>query len=122
MNIFKRYLNSKKSNRIHLEDKVIELSNYITKAIDLIPQNVDEDVKFRGLVKGYNIVSTSRCFTNGWVRLFEIVPVGYNTEVGFANFQNPPWITVEGTRTTNLPPNRIIKEFKSNLEKALKDG
>lgn len=118
-NILAEQFDEIKSSIKEKEQKVIALSNSIKEVIGDNYTNRGDVVLTLGR---YRVVKTSRCFSNGWVNLLEIVPINYGSSVGFINTKNPSWIKVEGTRTINLPPKKVINEFFSELENIIPNG
>lgn len=110
MNIIQQYNLDLFSNDRNKETKVYNLSRLIESFIGLTAESASD--KFDYSLKKFKIVKTHRCFSNGWVKLFEIFPNEYGDDAF--------WIEREGTATKNLPPINIIQEFILELEKELK--
>lgn len=96
------------------ETKVYNLSRFIESQIGITAEKAHD--KFNYPLKKFRIIKTHRCFSNGWVNLFEIFPINSNSYS-----DNAPWIKNEGTITKNLPPDNIIEAFLLELEGELKE-
>lgn len=110
MNPFKKQVEEKQTKRYWAEKNVFQLSRRISEIICLRPDQVGFGEVFEQ-VPGYKIVRTSRCFSTGWVELFEVVPKEYDS------VEDLPYIELEGNRTINLPPFEITQDFLEKLKK-----
>lgn len=101
---------------IHLlkETDVLKISRWIANKIGISPTEVERDFQYP--LKKFRIVRTSRCFSTGWVDLFEINPIKCKGQMGYCNNDNAYWIDVEGTCTKNLPPKHEMENFLIDLD------
>lgn len=112
MNEFKKQLAEQVYNRVEKELEVIRISQCITELIGVSPgdlKNYHEDPRIQ--VGDYDIVRTTRIFTQGWLHLWEIVQ---NNE----SYWNPSWSEFHGTATINIPPQHITIQVLKQLNNA----
>jgi len=106
-------IQDKKFERLALEAKAYQLSLAIQAKLGwkTIPQEFEAYP-----LPDFHIVKTKRLFANGWIDLLEINPKDIETEMGYSNTGNAPWITLEGTATVNCPPDSVLKQFFKQLD------
>lgn len=104
--VVKQYFEDKQYGRAKAESQVVLLRRAIGNLIgfDYVPVLEDFEYEF----DKYRIVARSRCFSAGWVDVFEV-------EMKHPN--DNTWIKHHaGTATINLPPANIIHEFINALK------
>src|SRR5688500_14208730 len=117
MNKLLRKLLGLKAEELSDEQKVIDLSNQLKQALGMDEETFNEIDECAMEVGTYLIIKECRCFKRGWVDLLEITTDDAPSP-GYSNVNNPYWLTVQGTKTVNLPPDTVVQDvlniIKSN--------